>query len=375
MELIHGQTLSSLLAAGPLSPQAAVSVVDQLLDGVGYAHARGIVHRDIKPENVFVTDDGRVKLTDFGIAHAGAGTALTQAGTVMGTPGYMAPEQILGQPVDARADLFAIGVIFHEALTGQNPFLAGEPHPTTVMYRVLNEPLPDVRTAGSDAPRGANQTIATATEKDPARRFASAADMRSALRGESLPRAKATRERRRSSVRAGHSSVAEMHADISGDAGPGRSKTVRAKSERTMAGSRLVRNSIIGITALALLAAGVVFASRSGLAPEGVSAWTLSTEDERALLLAASPAFSSHLWSSSGYEAHSTAGSTQWVIVKLSHESAADRFVLLMRNPRPSGGWYAWRYVGYASSVRDVLSLSNECPEALMEFDWSVDDG
>lgn len=183
MELIEGSTLAELLRRGPLTVEVAVNIADQLLEAVGFAHAKGVVHRDIKPENVFITSDGRVKLTDFGIAHVGAGTALTQAGTVMGTPGYMAPEQIRGEDVDARADLFAISVILHEMLTGANSFL-DDAHPTTVMYRVLNEALPDVRSLAPNVPDWIAATIAVASAKSSSERFTSAHAMRQALQGE-----------------------------------------------------------------------------------------------------------------------------------------------------------------------------------------------
>ncbi|MEI7813922.1 MAG: protein kinase [Coriobacteriia bacterium] len=184
MELIEGDTLADLLARGRLPVHAALGILEQLLDAVGYAHSKGVVHRDIKPENVFVTPDGRVKLTDFGIAHVGSGTALTQAGTVMGTPGYMAPEQVTGSAVDGRADIFSTGVLAYEMLTGSNPFIADGAHPTTVMYRVLNEDLPDVRQTLPDTSEGVAATIAVATAKNPARRFTTAEDMKAALCGD-----------------------------------------------------------------------------------------------------------------------------------------------------------------------------------------------
>ncbi len=98
MELVEGQTLGQMLERGPLDQALALRVLEQLLSAVGYAHERGIVHRDIKPDNIFVTPDGRVKLADFGIASLASDSTLTQAGTIMGTPGYMAPEQITGDP-------------------------------------------------------------------------------------------------------------------------------------------------------------------------------------------------------------------------------------------------------------------------------------
>ena len=155
------------------------------------------MHRDIKPENVFVTGEGRVKLTDFGIAHVGeAGATLTRAGTVMGTPGYMAPEQVTGAPVDARTDLFAIGAVAYEMLSGENPFGATSGlAATTVMYRIVHEDppaIPDRALAGLAA--DLRPALAAALAKDPAQRPVSAAALRAALRGAPLVTAAAAGE-------------------------------------------------------------------------------------------------------------------------------------------------------------------------------------
>ncbi|NTU71567.1 MAG: protein kinase [Coriobacteriia bacterium] len=185
MEVIEGDTLSSILDAGALTPTAAYAVLDQLLDAVGFAHSRGVVHRDLKPDNIFITHDGRVKLADFGIAHVGTGAALTQAGTVMGTPGYMAPEQVTGQPVDARSDIFAIGVIAYEMFTGHNPFGATDGiAPTTIMYRIVHEAAPSLPAeAFAGLPADLGPVLATALAKNPADRFADTNAFRTALAG------------------------------------------------------------------------------------------------------------------------------------------------------------------------------------------------
>ncbi|NTU71568.1 MAG: serine/threonine protein kinase [Coriobacteriia bacterium] len=183
MELIEGRTLSAILEAGPIEPHSVLAVLDQLLEAVDYAHCRGVVHRDIKPENVFIGEDGRVKLADFGIAHVESSAALTQAGTIMGTPGYMAPEQVVGAPVGAQADIFAIGVIAYEMLTGRHPFgLSTGIAPATVMYRIVHEaPAPlGLDLYSPDAVRLAD-IVSRAMAKSVESRYQTAEEMRLAL--------------------------------------------------------------------------------------------------------------------------------------------------------------------------------------------------
>ena len=148
-ELLDGETLRERLAGGAFAPRKAVEVASQLVRGLAVAHERGIVHRDLKPDNVLVTRDGRVKILDFGLAKTApvtAGGEATRAqtldGTVLGTVGYMAPEQLRAAQTDARADIFAVGVMLHEMVAGQRPF-----HRTSsadTMSAVLHEEPPDL---------------------------------------------------------------------------------------------------------------------------------------------------------------------------------------------------------------------------------------
>ena len=136
MELVNGKTLQQhLLQEVRYEIREVGEIVLELLDGIGHAHAAGVVHRDIKPSNILVNSDGRIKISDFGIAHLESSN-LTKIGDVLGTPHYMAPEQFLGTEVDALVDLFAIGVIAYELLTGEKPFRGNT---ATVMQQVLNE--------------------------------------------------------------------------------------------------------------------------------------------------------------------------------------------------------------------------------------------
>jgi serine/threonine protein kinase/tetratricopeptide (TPR) repeat protein len=180
-ELLDGETLRERLAGGTLAVRKAVEIVSQLTCGLAAAHAKGIVHRDLKPDNVFVTRDGRVKILDFGVAKiASTGADVTRApqtldGTVLGTVGYMAPEQLRGEPVDARADIFAVGVILHELITGQPPFRRSSAADT--MSAVLREEPPDL--AGQ--PGTLARIVRRCLEKDAIDRFQSARDLGFAL--------------------------------------------------------------------------------------------------------------------------------------------------------------------------------------------------
>lgn len=188
MELVEGSTLSDLLAAGSLDAPSAIDAIDQLLDAVGFAHQHGVVHRDIKPDNIFVDRMGHVKLADFGIAHAGD-TGGTVAGAVLGTPGYMSPEQAKGQNVDERSDLFSVGVVAYEALAKQHPFGAGDgSDSTTLLYRIVHEEppaVPDSALAG--LPADVRPAIAAALAKDPAARPQNAQTFKAMLHGGAVP--------------------------------------------------------------------------------------------------------------------------------------------------------------------------------------------
>ena len=150
-----------------------------LCDAFGIrTHARGVIHRDIKPDNVHLLPGARVKLTDFGIARIQHEDQLTVAGQVFGTPSYMAPEQVLGRPVDPRTDLFSLGILLYEMLAGRKPF-TGDSVPT-IINRIINEATPPITATGTGSP-ALEAVIQRATAKDPELRFRSAAEMKAAL--------------------------------------------------------------------------------------------------------------------------------------------------------------------------------------------------
>ena len=179
MEFVEGQQLKDLFEANECFTVAeSARIMDEILDALAHSHSQGVVHRDIKPGNLIMLGDGRVKIADFGIARTEA-SELTQAGTVLGTPSYMSPEQFLGQRVDARSDLFACGIVLYEFLTGEKPFTG---NPTTIMYKVLREEAVPPRNLNVTLPEVWNLVLKTAIAKHPDDRYQSASDFAAAIR-------------------------------------------------------------------------------------------------------------------------------------------------------------------------------------------------
>jgi tetratricopeptide (TPR) repeat protein len=182
-ELLEGEGLNERLRKAPLPPQDVIDIALQICAGLSAAHGRAIVHRDLKPGNVYLCQDGRTKVLDFGIARATLPNEqqLTMAGSVVGTPGYLAPEQARGErEVDARADLWALGVILYEALSGVAPFLR-DSAVATILAVVLEDPAP-LATKSPPLPRGLAEIVHRCLEKNLDKRWASADDVARALR-------------------------------------------------------------------------------------------------------------------------------------------------------------------------------------------------
>jgi serine/threonine-protein kinase len=175
MEYVDGCDLHVLIETEhPLRQARILRIFVQLCSALEYAHNAGIVHRDIKPGNIMLTREDRVKIVDFGIAKMDS-ASLTQAGTVMGTPHYMSPEQIMGKPVDRRSDIFSLGVVLYESLTGEKPF-AGE-HWTTVGFKIVNERQSSVLTREPSLLPDFDRIVEKVMAKDPAERFQSCAEL------------------------------------------------------------------------------------------------------------------------------------------------------------------------------------------------------
>jgi serine/threonine protein kinase/Tol biopolymer transport system component len=189
-ELLEGETLRDQVKHGKLPLRKAIDFGIQIAHGLAAAHEKGIVHRDLKPENLFVTKDGRAKILDFGLAKlqqphsASVHSALTLAsetepGVVMGTAGYMSPEQVRGQPTDHRADIFAFGTILYEMLTGQRAFQ--KPTSAETMAAILNEEPSPISQVNLQIPPGLERVVRRCLEKNPERRFQSTSDLAFAL--------------------------------------------------------------------------------------------------------------------------------------------------------------------------------------------------
>lgn len=177
MEFLEGQSLRDVLRQrGALPLQEALRVVTAVADGLEFAHKNGVVHRDVKPDNVHLEPDGRVVITDFGIARLTFEPTLTAAGQIFGTPSYMSPEQVTGKEIDRRSDIFSLGVMLYEMVAGRKPFTGDSV--VTITYNIMNVEAPPV----TGAPPGIDQIIRKALAKEPARRYQSAAEMAEDLR-------------------------------------------------------------------------------------------------------------------------------------------------------------------------------------------------
>jgi serine/threonine-protein kinase len=192
LEFVEGPSLAGLIAAGPVDPVLALDVIAQAAAGLDAAHRAGLVHRDVKPGNILIGPAGRVKITDFGIAHAAGQAPITGPGLVMGTSHYMAPERIIGGGGGPASDLYALGIVLHECLTGRHPYGGSA---AEVMAAHLYLPLPELP---AGLPRTLAEFVARLTAKDPAQRLvdagavaAQAAGLRDALRDGAIRRPQA----------------------------------------------------------------------------------------------------------------------------------------------------------------------------------------
>ncbi|MEV0593760.1 serine/threonine-protein kinase [Nonomuraea cavernae] len=177
MELVHGESLDHVLRRGPLGPDATMRLVAEVADALAAAHAQGIVHRDVKPANLMIRSDGRAALTDFGIAHSVSAGQLTATGTMLGSAAYCAPEMAMAGDVTPAVDLYSLGVVAYECLTGRLPFQGDTP--VQIIYKHLHAPVPELP---ADVPPGPRQVVERALEKTPEGRWTSANEVALAAR-------------------------------------------------------------------------------------------------------------------------------------------------------------------------------------------------
>ena len=182
MEYVSGGTLKERLdERGPMEPQRALAVASQVAGALWAAHERGVVHRDIKPQNILVTDMGHLKVTDFGIARAASAATISATNAVFGTAGYLSPEQALGEPATPRSDLYSLGIVLYELLTGVVPYRAD--NPVAVCMKHVTEPLVPPRRLDPTFPEAVDVLVVKMLAKDPADRPASASELLDDIEG------------------------------------------------------------------------------------------------------------------------------------------------------------------------------------------------
>jgi eukaryotic-like serine/threonine-protein kinase len=251
MEYVRGRAVRDLLnAQGRLEPAQAADALRQTLLALEHAHRQGIVHRDVKPENILVTTDGQVKVADFGLARAYADGRQTQAGTVTGTVQYLAPEQIRGEPADPRSDLYSLGIVAFELLTGRLPF-TGETA-MAIAYKHLSDRVPRPSAVMPDVPVDMDAFVASATERDRELRPESAAEMRRDLDSiAELPSARSLRDL----VADATPAIAVPAADADGPAAGTTTVTIRSERGKRRRLRRFL-GTVLVVAALAAAAWG-----------------------------------------------------------------------------------------------------------------------
>ncbi len=356
MELLEGETLRARLAHGALPARKAVELAVQIADGLAAAHEKGIVHRDLKPENVFITHDGRAKVLDFGLAKspgqsAGPGASMqvtsghTGPGLVMGTAAYMSPEQVRGEAVDHRSDIFSFGAVLYEMLAGQQAF--GRETATESMTAILKEDPPEIAATIAGSSPGLQRIVQHCLEKKPGERFQSARDIAFALQALS------------GSAVASGPAVAVTHGNW----------------RRWLA---------VGGGALAVavaLAAGVLVGRSSGQSgPSRITRLTFQRGQVDAARFApdGQTIVYSAAWNGSPYEVFSTRlGSTEsrslgFLASVLASVSASGEMALL-RNAVPSVVYQPTAQVGMLASAPLAGGPAHDLEEAIQFADWSPD--
>jgi serine/threonine-protein kinase len=245
MEYVEGQSLSELVRAdGPLEPRLAAEITAKVAGALDFAHRNGVVHRDVKPGNIMISSVGEVKVADFGIAQAlsaGERSSLTQTGAVMGTATYFSPEHAQGRPVDPRSDLYSLGCVLFEILTGTPPFSGDSP--VAIAYKHVQEVVPSMASRGATVPADLEAIDATLLNKDPDHRYDTAADLE-----RDLQRFLDGQKVRDTMVGAGAAAAAAGGAAVMGSGlppGPGMAAPQRGRSSRGWAVALMVLGLVV----------------------------------------------------------------------------------------------------------------------------------
>jgi len=259
MEYLEGESLAAAARAGSLSDARKLDVLGLLLDGLHHAHGHDVVHRDVKPSNVQLVPDGGLKVLDFGIARLMAAESLSHTGMVLGTVPYMSPEQLRGERVDHRTDIYAAGIVAYELFAGRRPF-DGQTL-TEIVLKVINDPLPALDERCARTHPGLEEVLRRALDKCAANRYASAAEMAHALRAlaapaPAVPPPSAVREPASTTFRVPRIAVAQPAAPVPAPAAPPPAAPAAPRAPRP-------GRAAIGLTAaLALLCGGGLLAAR-----------------------------------------------------------------------------------------------------------------
>src|SRR4051794_11312180 len=179
MEYVAGENLAQLMARERVPPEQAISIIRQVAGALDHAHQAGVVHRDVKPANILISPDGKAKVVDLGIATASERTQITAAGTVLGTPAYMSPEQLEGGAITKAVDIYALGAVAFELLSGRKARQGRTP--VEIAHQIATDPAPDIRGAWSDAPPAAAAALQHAMARNPAERPRSAGQLARSL--------------------------------------------------------------------------------------------------------------------------------------------------------------------------------------------------
>lgn len=265
MEYVDGETFEAMVRRGPIPPEKAIPLFRQALAGLGFAHRMGIIHRDIKPGNLMVNRHGIVKVLDFGLAKVLGAQRMTRSGVRVGSVFYMSPEQVRNEPLDARSDVYSLGVTLYEMFSGQVPFSGDSDY--QVMFDHVNLAPPSLRPHYPHISPGVEMVVLKALEKDPGRRFQNVEEF-----GAALDRAEAERAAPVQMPRTGFLSGAAATPALP-QAGPGESS--RARAGRIAFGMPLARIVVLGAAGIAVLALALFF-WRSGQT-EGLRASSAAT--------------------------------------------------------------------------------------------------